>query len=84
MNCHIFVGQDYDTAIIKLDAEGSIHVPQPLDDTTSELEEGYLFTLSINTSNIHQLDRERVQVLNRFVLVTIKDDDSKPNYYIMY
>lgn len=71
------VGSDYDGSALRLFSEGNVTLPLPLNDADNELQEGYLFILELDTDNVHPLDVDRIQFLNRFVLVTIEDDDSK-------
>lgn len=47
------------------------------DDTEAELPEGYILLLQVDVNRLHPSDARRVQFLNRYVLVTIQDNDSK-------
>lgn len=55
---------------------GGVELPLPVDDSDSEAIEGYLLVLEVDIDDLHPSDANRIQFLNRYVLVTIEDDDS--------
>lgn len=56
---------------------GSLALPVTSDDTEAELPEGYILLLQVDVNDLHPSDAKRIQFLNRYVLVTIQDNDSK-------
>ena len=75
----MYAGEDFNTSILQLLNEGSVALPAILDDSDAEVSEGYVLRLDVDVTNMHPSDARRIQFLNRYVLVTIEDDDSKMN-----
>lgn len=68
---------DFNRSTLTLVNAGSETLPLPSDDKENEVTEGYILLLQIDPSNMHPVDARRVQFLNRYILVSIEDDDSK-------
>jgi hypothetical protein len=49
--------------------------PGALRDSIPELDEGFIYYLEVDRVNSHPVDYNRLQFLNRHILVTIRDDD---------
>ena len=49
-----------------------------VDDSTPELEEGFIYFLEVDRANSDPRDYHRLQFLNRHILAIIIDDDGKP------
>lgn len=74
MKC--FAEDDFNTSILLLLNEGGVELPIALDDSEVETSEGYILFLDVDINSLHPLDARRIQFLNRYILVTIEDDDS--------
>ena len=68
---------DFDPSALALTNEGSVALLQPSDDNDPEVDEGYILLLDVEAGNVHPSDANRIQFLNRHILITIEDDDSK-------
>lgn len=80
--CHLLcilliTGEDFNESVLSVINEGSVALPLPLDDSDRELPEGYLLVLQEDINGLHPSDARRIGFLNRFILVTIEDNDSK-------
>ncbi len=71
------LGGEFNQSVLTLTSAGSVMLPLPIDDRENEITEGYLLLLQVDTNNMHPADARRLQFLNRYILVTIEDDDSK-------
>lgn len=71
-------GEDFDESVLTVRNGGSVALPTSTDDSENELPEGYLLILQEAINGLHPSDARRIQFLNRFILVTIEDDDGKP------
>ena len=52
-------------------------IPLPIDDRENEVTEGYIYILEVDMQYVHPSDQNRTRFLNRYILATIKDNDSK-------
>ena len=77
MTCLFLIGEDFNESVLSLPNGGTVLLPSALDDSAMELTEGYLLVLQQDINGLHPADAARIKFLNRFVLVTIEDDDSK-------
>lgn len=69
---------DFDPSALVLTNEGSVALLQPSDDNDPEVDEGYILLLDVEANTLHPSDANRIQFLNRYILVTVEDNDSKP------
>ena len=46
-----------------------------LPDSEAEFTEGFVFYLKVNKSSLHEDDRDRLQIVNQVVLVSIKNNN---------
>lgn len=56
---------------------GTVTLPPASDDSIAEFPEGYILLLQVDVTGLHPADARRIRFLNRYILVTINDDDSK-------
>lgn len=75
------IGGDFNESAASLLNGGSIALPLPSNDDEIETVEGYLLVLRAD-NGLHPSDARRIQFLNRFILMSIEDDDSKPSTLI--
>lgn len=69
--------KDFNSSVLFLLNTGSITLPATLDDSEVEFSEGYILFLQVDVNGLHPSDARRIGFLNRYILVTIRDDDSK-------
>lgn len=74
--------EDFISTVLSLFNTGSVALPAALDDTQAEFSEGYIILLQVDVNGLHPSDARRIQFLNRFVLVTIEDNDSKEFHWV--
>ena len=53
-----------------------------IDDRIPELSEGFIYYLEVDRANTDRRDLERIQYMNRHILVTIKDDDGMLEWHV--
>ena len=78
MYVQIIIGRDFEQTVILLPngARASVEIPLSTDDSENEVVEGYLLVVQVDLEHTHPSDAARIQFFNRYILISIVDDDS--------
>ena len=80
--CKFTIDTDFNTTALTIKRPATFKQPLTFspraavtDDAIAELSEGFIYILEVDGANTDPRDLERIQYLNRHILVIIEDDD---------